>query len=154
MWACVTILSMPITGTVLCDSTNHWCQNNITIVNHVCRFVVDMFYCGTIVLRHLNMPMSKPWGNVPRAQHPLMMGITALVLSTIFAFFAFSSWEYLLTLMCWNKKWHVLKEFVVTIHSRLCKQCIKLLSRMASGSDFPCPCALWQQTPLHPVLIP
>ena len=47
--------------------------------------------------------------------------------------------------------------FVATMHSGLCEQYVEFLGLSASGFYFlfhTTPCALWQQTPLEPGLIP
>ena len=50
-----------------------------------------------------------------------------------------------------------LPRFVATMHLGLCEQYVKSLRLSAAGFDFlfrTRPHALWQQTPLEPVLIP
>ena len=50
-------------------------ESNITIFNHVCRFFLNMFYCGRNRLTNLNTPIWKAWGSASRAQRLLTTGI-------------------------------------------------------------------------------
>ena len=67
----------------------HWTgqlQNRTKITNqcliningtckYVCRWIVNVFYCGRILLTVINTPISKVWGSASRAQPPLPTGI-------------------------------------------------------------------------------
>ena len=50
-------------------------KNNIKTFNYICRLIVNMFYCGRIILIVFNTHISKVWGSASRAQRPLPTGI-------------------------------------------------------------------------------
>ena len=89
------------------------------------------------------------------------MGVACERLS-LRARYSYFKWR-ILTFMGQNWKCHVIviktdvSGFVVTMHSGLCEQYVKSLRPTPLGFDFlfsTRPCALWQQAPPKPVLIP